>query len=339
MKTQLKVISGLRENFLDYLSHPIQGRLNRPGVIIFDRSDNLFRENWSESAFGMHIHFSLSTGNGRSENFCSFFYFLPILYMKNRWIDNIRLLSYELKVEIVSLRPNCGSDISPMFVSIRENPKMTHSDSGERPLVGLIPLQKCPLSFGDIREELQNLLIENSSISRHRKLNSLFFSFCQQVFPSFGRQCPHKIIQRNAKAVDSISQERHIIFTNDRNGRDANNIIRDESTIHVMGIGFDFPSDVVFCECSDEMRVKISEVFFTPLKLMDGIIKQTHVLNYPNTRGKMEDKKKPTQKTPKGHEIPIPSRDDFLKDLVKASEPEKKPSRPTRRPKKSRKKG
>lgn len=41
--------------------------------------------------------------------------------------------------------------------------------------------------------------------------------------------------------------------------------------------------------------------------------------------------KQPTQKTPKGYEIPVPTREDFLRDLKKASRP--KPS-PADRPKK-----
>ena len=31
-----------------------------------------------------------------------------------------------------------------------------------------------------------------------------------------------------------------------------------------------------------------------------------------------------TQKTPKGHEIPVPTREEFLRDLKKAVEPEEK---------------
>jgi hypothetical protein len=34
------------------------------------------------------------------------------------------------------------------------------------------------------------------------------------------------------------------------------------------------------------------------------------------------DKKPRTQKTPKGHEIPIPTRKDFFENLRKASKPE-----------------
>ena len=33
----------------------------------------------------------------------------------------------------------------------------------------------------------------------------------------------------------------------------------------------------------------------------------------------MSDEKEPTQKTPKGHEIPVPKRSDFLRDLKKAA--------------------
>lgn len=39
----------------------------------------------------------------------------------------------------------------------------------------------------------------------------------------------------------------------------------------------------------------------------------------------------PKQKTPKGHEIPVPTREDFLRDLKKAAKPT--PSTP-RRPEK-----
>jgi hypothetical protein len=43
------------------------------------------------------------------------------------------------------------------------------------------------------------------------------------------------------------------------------------------------------------------------------------------------DNDKPTkQRTPKGHEIPVPQREDFLRDLKKAA----KPSTRKRRPKK-----
>jgi len=41
---------------------------------------------------------------------------------------------------------------------------------------------------------------------------------------------------------------------------------------------------------------------------------------------------KKKQRTPKGAEIPVPKRSDFLRDLKKATAPEK--SRPRRRPKK-----
>jgi len=40
----------------------------------------------------------------------------------------------------------------------------------------------------------------------------------------------------------------------------------------------------------------------------------------------------PTQKTPHGQEIPVPKREDFLRNLKKAARP--KPSTPRRRPKK-----
>src|SRR3990172_1025908 len=42
----------------------------------------------------------------------------------------------------------------------------------------------------------------------------------------------------------------------------------------------------------------------------------------------------PTQKTPHGQEIPVPKREDFLRNLKKAARP--KPSTPRRRPKKER---
>jgi hypothetical protein len=41
--------------------------------------------------------------------------------------------------------------------------------------------------------------------------------------------------------------------------------------------------------------------------------------------------KEPTQKTPKGHEIPVPKRGDFLRNLKKVV---KRKKSPTRRPKK-----
>ena len=39
----------------------------------------------------------------------------------------------------------------------------------------------------------------------------------------------------------------------------------------------------------------------------------------------MDEKNKPTQKTKTGHEIPTPTKEDFMRDLEKASVPEKKP--------------
>jgi hypothetical protein len=44
----------------------------------------------------------------------------------------------------------------------------------------------------------------------------------------------------------------------------------------------------------------------------------------------MSDEEQPKQKTAKGHEIPVPKREDFLRDLKKAA----KPSTRKRRPKK-----
>jgi hypothetical protein len=44
-----------------------------------------------------------------------------------------------------------------------------------------------------------------------------------------------------------------------------------------------------------------------------------------------DEPKEPKQRTPKGHEIPIPEREDFLRDLKKLAKA--KPSTP-RRPKK-----
>jgi len=36
----------------------------------------------------------------------------------------------------------------------------------------------------------------------------------------------------------------------------------------------------------------------------------------------------PKQKTPKGHEIPVPEREDFLRNLKKAAKPSTRKSRP-----------
>jgi hypothetical protein len=51
-----------------------------------------------------------------------------------------------------------------------------------------------------------------------------------------------------------------------------------------------------------------------------------------------EDPQEPTQYTPKGHEIPIPSREQVFRDLEKVAKPRKKPANPsngrTRRTKK-----
>ena len=50
-----------------------------------------------------------------------------------------------------------------------------------------------------------------------------------------------------------------------------------------------------------------------------------------------EKKKMATQKTQKGHEIPVPKREDFLSDLEKASKPDRR-SKPARRSRKKSKK-
>ena len=47
----------------------------------------------------------------------------------------------------------------------------------------------------------------------------------------------------------------------------------------------------------------------------------------------MSEKKSETQTTPKGHEIPVPTREEFETNLDKVAKPVKKS--PTRRPKKS----
>ena len=47
---------------------------------------------------------------------------------------------------------------------------------------------------------------------------------------------------------------------------------------------------------------------------------------------KQSDERK-TQRTPKGHEIPVPNKDDVMRVLEKAAEPVK-PSTPSRRTKK-----
>ena len=46
----------------------------------------------------------------------------------------------------------------------------------------------------------------------------------------------------------------------------------------------------------------------------------------------MSKEKSETQKTPKGHEIPVPTKEEFETALDKVAKPEKKS--PTRRPKK-----
>jgi hypothetical protein len=48
----------------------------------------------------------------------------------------------------------------------------------------------------------------------------------------------------------------------------------------------------------------------------------------------MRDKKPKTQKTPKGYEIPIPTKEDVLKVLRKAAEPTEKDSETPSRPEK-----
>lgn len=47
--------------------------------------------------------------------------------------------------------------------------------------------------------------------------------------------------------------------------------------------------------------------------------------------GDKHEPSEPTQTTPKGAEIPIPTRDAFLRDLEKASRPDDEPERPERR--------
>ncbi len=86
---------------------------------------------------------------------------------------------------------------------------------------------------------------------------------------------------------------------------------------------------------SHSIRVALKENILLPIEILDVLVgpfdlslntvNSGHVLNYPNTSGKMEDQKKPTQKTPKGHEIPIPTKEDFMHDLENASELRKIP--------------
>ena len=45
-------------------------------------------------------------------------------------------------------------------------------------------------------------------------------------------------------------------------------------------------------------------------------------------------KKKPTQETPKGHEIPVPTRDDVMRVFKKAAKPDSEKESGSRRPKK-----
>ena len=40
----------------------------------------------------------------------------------------------------------------------------------------------------------------------------------------------------------------------------------------------------------------------------------------------MANNKQPTQKTPKGHEIPVPKRSDFMRDLKKVAKPKRSTS-------------
>lgn len=46
------------------------------------------------------------------------------------------------------------------------------------------------------------------------------------------------------------------------------------------------------------------------------------------------NEKKPTQKTPEGHEIPVPTREDVLRDLAKVAKPKKRHLRLSRLKKK-----
>jgi len=42
----------------------------------------------------------------------------------------------------------------------------------------------------------------------------------------------------------------------------------------------------------------------------------------------MTEKREPTQQTPKGHEIPIPKREEVIRDLMKVAPPAKPPAPP-----------
>jgi hypothetical protein len=47
-----------------------------------------------------------------------------------------------------------------------------------------------------------------------------------------------------------------------------------------------------------------------------------------------EEKPEPTEKTPKGYEVPVPERSEFFASLKKVAEPNRKKSGPVRRPRK-----
>jgi hypothetical protein len=92
----------------------------------------------------------------------------------------------------------------------------------------------------------------------------------------------------------------------------------------------------IFLDQDTDFRIELLDMLIGPIVLgpdtSEGMLSCYHL----NMDEKKEENK---QKTQKGYEIPIPSKNDFFKDLEKASESKKKPSRPVRRPKKKSKEG
>jgi len=81
--------------------------------------------------------------------------------------------------------------------------------------------------------------------------------------------------------------------------------------------------------------IELFDVFVGPVKFVDYLGESGGMCYHDGSMTKSKDS---TQKTPQGHEIPVPKREDFFSDLEKASEPEKKTSSPARRSKKKGKK-
>jgi hypothetical protein len=178
--------------------------------------------------------------------------------------------------------------------------------------------------------------------SRHRETDLLLVKPLSKTIFDFEIPSPSEVLQSSSEILYGFTHDDTVLNFNNRNGRIINSILRPRSRIgnsepnwFNLRMVFDIMSDVVFVESDVNTSIKIGEVFFTPFQLMEGIIKSGHVLNYPYSRGKMDEKNNLLRKPKQGMDIPVLTKEDFMQDLEKASEPEKKPSRPARRPKRA----